>query len=147
MDCLSEASLTFSLMVLAKFYAPWYFWIPDLHCTSAVFCISLLILQELIACIPSHCYFFSAFRQGCRTGPQVADLLAIPHTKEDGMKRGKITTELYLSETASKQAAIQKFCERTLCRNYSKYLMREICVMNKNHTVWAKRVYDFYECP
>lgn len=78
-----------------------------------------MTLQELTACIPSHCYFFSAFRQGCRTGPQVADLLAIPHTKEDGMKRGKITTELYLSETASKQAAIQEFCERTLCRNYS----------------------------
>ena len=94
-----------------------------------------MTLQELTACIPSHCYFFSAFRQGSRTGPQVADLLAIPHTKEDGMKRGKITTELYLSETASKQAAIQDFCERTLCRNYSKYLMREICVMNKNHTV------------
>lgn len=48
-----------------------------------------MILQELTACIPSHCYFFSAFRQGCRTGPQVADLLAIPHTKEDGMMEGK----------------------------------------------------------
>ena len=49
----------------------------------------LLTLQELTACIPSHCYFFSAFRQGCRTGSQVADLLAIPHAKENGMMEGK----------------------------------------------------------